>query len=424
MENQQENILAAVTKDQLVPWPRVAAVAAMVAFSLPTFVTGLEVYQGLSIIDSFWAIIIGSILLTLIGGTMGAIGAKTRLSSYLLVRIAFGNAGASLVNIAFALSLIGWFGVNIDLFSSAVSRLVLDVFGVHTIDWMVELGAGICMVFTTIFGFKAINILASFMVPVLAIVTGVMFYSAIAQMSLSEYWAFEKAASISLSDGVGAIVGAIIIGSIILPDITRFSRHWSGGVHTAFWAYMVVELIVLFVAGFAAAAMGFTEILDLMLALGLGFGAFVIVITGSWILNSLNLYSTMLSIEATFPKLKGNLMTALLGFAGVVAAFFNILDVFIDFLVFLAAIFVPVAGIIIVDYLLIKPDAYKLETLSNHIKFSYPAFIAWVVGAAISVFTESEWIPTLTTITVLDAILMSAILYGVLSLVLGRSKHS
>lgn len=38
----------AIRDDQLTPWWRVAAVGSMVAFSLPTFITGLDVYQGLS----------------------------------------------------------------------------------------------------------------------------------------------------------------------------------------------------------------------------------------------------------------------------------------------------------------------------------------------------------------------------------------
>ena len=68
----------AIPDNKLVPWPRVAAVAAMVAFSLPTFITGLEVSQGLSPINTVWALIVGSLIILLIGGIMGAIGAKSR----------------------------------------------------------------------------------------------------------------------------------------------------------------------------------------------------------------------------------------------------------------------------------------------------------------------------------------------------------
>ena len=106
-----------INSNELVAWPRIAAIAAMLSFSLPTFITGLEIHQSSSVSNTLWALVIGSLILTLIGGAMGTIGVKSRLSSYLLVKIAFGNAGAGIVNIAFALSLIGWFGVNIDLFS-------------------------------------------------------------------------------------------------------------------------------------------------------------------------------------------------------------------------------------------------------------------------------------------------------------------
>ena len=53
-EDMNEFAAVAITDDKLVPWPRVAAVAAMVAFSLPTFITGLEVSQGLSPINAVW----------------------------------------------------------------------------------------------------------------------------------------------------------------------------------------------------------------------------------------------------------------------------------------------------------------------------------------------------------------------------------
>lgn len=415
MEQQSEFSAAPISDDQLVAWPRVAAVSSMVSFSLPTFITGIEVYQALTISDALWAMLIASILLTIVGGTMGAIGARSRMSSYLLVRIAFGNKGAGLVNMAFAISLIGWFGVNIDLFSSAVIRLAEGSFGVTLAPWPIEILAGVCMITTTIYGFKAINLLASLMVPILAILTSVMLYQAMNNLALGEFVAMEKNATLTISDGVGAVVGAIIIGTIILPDITRFSRTWQGGIHTAFWAYMIVEFAVMLVIAFAAAAMGKTEILDLMLELGIGLSAFIIVIASSWILNSLNLYSTVLSVEATFPNLKGRLVTCALGVVGVIAAFMNILDAFLVFLGFLAALFVPVAGIIIVDYLFISRERYSMTQLQNNTAVSVPAFIGWLIGAMISTLSEHIAEYSLTGITVMDAILVSGALYALLS---------
>jgi len=404
-----------VSEDQLVPWPRVAAITAMVAFSLPVFITGLEIYQGMTAIGAMIALIVGSVIITIIGAIMGSIGAKTRLSSYLLVRIAFGDKGAGFVNMAFAISLLGWFGVNIDLFSDAVLRLSSQVFDIELVNWHVEAFAGIVMTITTAFGFRAINILASLMAPVLAIVTALMVYTAFSDPELAQKIHTERPVSLTIGEAISAVVGGIIIGAIILPDITRFIRKWQGAIHTVFWSYMVVELVVLIAAGLGAAATGRDDILDVMLDLGLGVSAFAIVIFSSWILNSLNLYSAVLGTKATFPTLKDKLVTFGLGALGIGAAFLNILDVFLDFLFFLAVIFVPVAGVIIADYLLIRPNTYRAETLANNRAISLKGFIAWLIGSLISALGSFEIIPAMTTIAAIDAILVSLAIYLALS---------
>jgi cytosine permease len=389
----------------------VAAVAAMVAFSLPTFVTGLEVGAGLSVVNTAWALLWGSVIIVIIGAVMGVIGARSRMSSYLLVRVAFGDRGAALVNLAFAVSLLGWFGVNINLFMDAVAGLGRDVFGVEASPVWLAIFGSFCMTVTTLVGFKAINILASLLVPVLAIVTFLLARTALLEKSIPELVAVEKVETLSIGDGISAIVGAIIIGAIILPDITRFVRHWSGAIYTAVIAYIVVQLAVMGAAALAGAASGQSDVLEIMLDMNLGLGAFIIVIAGSWVLNSLNLYSAVLGVKATFPKLQTVALTIGLGVIGVGAALLNILDGFITFLFYLSVIFIPVAGVLIIDALLIRPGLYRIETLSENRAFNWKGFTAWAVGAVFAVLASEGLIPTLTNIAAMDAVVLSGVLY-------------
>ncbi len=400
-----------VSDSELVAWPRVAAISVMVAFSLPTFITGIEVYNGTTINQGIWALLIASGLLTLIGGLMGVIGAQTRMSSYLLVKVAFGDKGAAIVNFAFAISLIGWFGVNIDLFSEAVQRLSEQTLDVFIPAFYIELLGGLLMVATTFFGFKAINVFASLLSPIIAVVTLFLLFGAFESYSISDYLAQTKPSDLSLSQAVGAIVGAIIIGAIILPDITRFCRHWSGGFYTAFVAFMVVQLFVLSVAAFAASSLGSNDVLILMLKAGLGLFAFFIVIAGSWVLNSLNLYSAMLSLEATWPVLANRWVTIVVGLLGVVFAFFNILNAFIGFLIVLVTVFIPVCGIILVDYYISRHEAYRFERLSSNQHWSFHALMAWCVGAGYGLFVEIQIINSISAIAAIDAIVISGVVY-------------
>ena len=111
-----------VPDERTVGWFRVALVAAMVAFSLPTFLTGLEVAVVSTPANTANILLVGAIILTILGSLTGGIGARTRLTSYMLNRVAFGSRGAALVNHALALTLLGTIGVNIEIFSGDVLR--------------------------------------------------------------------------------------------------------------------------------------------------------------------------------------------------------------------------------------------------------------------------------------------------------------
>jgi len=403
-----------VPNEHTVGWVRVALVSAMVAFSLPTFVTGAEIFLATDNTSAFHAVLIGCGLLTLIASMSGAIGARTHLSSYMLARVAFGTKGAALVNIAFAISLLGWFGVNLDLFSGAILRLLQDTTDIAVAPWLVELFAGAAMTITTIYGFRAINVLSTLLVPVMMAVTALLLSNALELRSFADTLAAQQASDISFGDAVSSVVGGVIIGAVILPDITRFIRHWRGAIYTALLSYLVVQSIVMIAGGLAADAFDSVDLLDVMILMGLGWAAFAVIIAGSWVLNSLNLYSTTLSVEATFPKMENKLSIVALGALGTIAAFLNILDHFLSFLFYLAIVFVPVAGVIAVDYFLARRSAYHENLRSAERGVSWMALISWAGGAIVALL-GSESIIRLSGMAALDAMFVSALAYAILS---------
>jgi len=404
-----------VPDEHTVSWIRVAIIASMVAFSLPVFLTGVEIAISFSPLRTLEVFVVGTVILTVIGCISAAIGANTRLSSYMLNRIAFGSHGAALVNIAFAISLLGWFGVNIDLFSGAVQRLTVDMYAVSVPAWPIEIFAGIVMTVTSVYGFRAINTLSALLVPVLIAVTAQLIVGSLTDQSLTQIMSTPSANELSFGDGVSAVVGAAIVGAVILPDITRFIRHWSGGIFVVLTSYLVIQFIVISAGGLSATALGDDDLLNIMLTLGIGWAAFAIVIFGSWVLNSLNLYSTMLSVESTAPKLNNTLLIIILGSLGTLAAFMNILNDFLSFLFYLAVIFVPVSGIIIVDYLILRRSAYHEDRLLLQQKNRPKAIAAWGLGACVALMGSWSWI-SITNIAVLDAMIVAALVYYLLAL--------
>ena len=403
-----------VPADHRVGWVRVGLISAMVAFSLPTFITGVELFVVTANDRAIAAIFTGGAMLAFIGSVSGSIGARSHLSSYMLARIAFGTKGAALVNLAFAVSLLGWFGVNIDLFGAALLRLLQDTFDMAVSPWMVELFAGAVMTITTIFGFRAIDRLSMLLVPVMMVVTVLLIATAFDVRPMAEMLSAPQVSTLSFGNAVSSVVGGVIVGAVILPDITRFIRRWHGAIYTALLSYFAVSSIVMIAGGLAADALTNDDFLDVMIIMGLGWGAFAIIIAGSWVLNTLNLYSTTLSIDATFPGLENRLSIVVLGAIGTGAAFLNILDYFLTFLFYLAIVFVPVAGVIAVDYIFVRRTAYHEDLASAERKISPMALAAWTLGALVALL-GAESIIRLSGIAALDAMLVSALAYAILS---------
>ena len=219
------------------------------------------------------------------------------------------------------------------------------------------------------------------------------------------------------------MVGGVIIGAVILPDITRFMRHWVGAVFTAVLSYLVVQSIVMIAGGMAADLHNQDDFLQVLLLMGLGWAAFVIVIFGSWVLNALNLYSAGLSVEATIPSLDTRWLIIVLGALGTVAAFANILDYFLDFLFYLAVIFVPVAGVIIMDHFVCRPAVYGAE-FDQHLRRWVPAgLLAWMAGSVVALLGE-QGVLTISGMAALDAMVVSALVYLMGSVASGNMARS
>ena len=400
----------AVPTDARVASFRVAAVASMVSFSLPTFIAGIEVSSGVGPDLALAAILGGALVIFLIGWLMGSIGARTGFNSYLLVRLAFGDAGARIVNLAFSISLLGWFGTNLNLFGLAIAGLSKELFGVIPPELLVTIVASLLITVTTIIGFRAINLVSTLMIPVLAFVALALLVTATSQTAPV---VAASQGEMSLGDGISAIVGSIVIGSIIMPDITRFLRTSGGALLTSGTSYMIAQPFVMWVAASAAMVLGTEDIISIMLTLGLGLGAFMIIIAGSWVLNALNLYSAVLGVTASFPTLSARTVTVVLGVIGVTAGLMNILDSFVTFLFYLSVVFIPVAGVIIVDHFIARPETYRVREVADNQSLNRWGLLAWFMGAAIALAASEGFIGSVTRVAALDAMLTAAVLYWI-----------
>jgi len=404
-----------VPEDRTIGGVRIGMINGALCFALPGLVAGVQIGGALGLERGIKAFLIGGLFLSVVGSIVGIIGVRNRVSSYMLTRFVFGRAGSVVLNLAIAVALLGWYGVNMDLLGATVQQISEQLFEFVPAAWAVEVFAGIVMTVTAIFGFRILNQAASYSVPFLFLLTLYIGLKSLA--TFNGDFQLNVADSLIMTDGeaVTAVAGGFIVSAVLMSDFSRFARRDSDAVTAAFLPFLGLSSFAYIGAALAAIVFQQSDILLVMLAMGLGIGALALILISTWITNVVNLYSCSLSLSAVFEKHKQWHLTVVAGILATGAALMNILDAYTSFLFGLSVIFAPIGGIFIVDfYLLRRMKPYSLSSDGSGTVFRPAAAVAWGVGTGMAVLSTSG-VVTLTGFEVADALLAAGLAYAVLA---------
>lgn len=402
---------------------RIAMINTALAFSLPALLTGVQLSSMLSANEAITAIVWGGIIVMLVGTIAGMAGLRNRLSTYMLIRISFGSHGAVLVNLCMALSMFGWFGVNLYLFGQAAGGLCLSLTGIELEHWVFVLTGGLFMTAGAIFGFKSVQKLALLIVPVQLLVLVILLNNTFTDTSVRELLSLPAQTRMTQGEAISAVVGSFIVAAVIMPDFTRYGKKWWDSFLASFIPYFIATTFSYSVALFAALWTGKDDILQLMLTAGLGMFAFILVILSSWITNSVNLYGCSLSLSSIFTRFQEWQIAIVSGVAGTTIAYFEILEHFIDFIFSLGIIFTPIAAIYTMDYFILNKANYDPERSHRDTRISYIALISWFTGIVAAYGATRGWL-YLTGIASCDSLFAAAGCYLVLMKIKAKNMSS
>jgi len=394
---------------------RIGMINGVLCFAVPGLVAGVQIGGAVGLERGIRAFVIGGLFLSVIGTVVGVIGVRNRVSSYVLTKFIFGRAGANFLNLAIAIALLGWYGVNMDLLSATVQQLCEQLFAFRPPAWGIEVISGVLMTVTAIYGFRVLSKVSAIAVPLLVLLT---LYIGIKSFLLFD-GDFQRVAPglSSMSDGeaVTAVAGGFIVSAVLMSDFTRFARTDKDAAVASFLPFFALSSVAYLSSAIAAIALQQTDILNMMLVLGLGIGALGLVFVSTWITNVVNLYSCSLSLSSVFEKQKNWHLTVIAGLLATVAAMMNILDNYTTFLFGLSAIFAPIGGIFITEFYLFRSmRRYRLRKLDSQKALGIVALASWAIGTT-AAFLSTYGIFTITGIEVADAILVASVAYTVLA---------
>jgi len=398
-----------VPHDKTVGGVRIGMINGALAFSVPGLITGLEIGQSIGIAQGIFAFLLGGLILSIMGAVTGLVGMHNRLTACMTMKFVFGSTGANILSFAFVLSLLGWYGVNIDLFSRVTQELWQQLFDYSPQIWLLEIIAGVLITLTTIWGFKLLERISTLFIPLLFLVIAYMLYQSLGYQSENVVNQVDN--GFTFGEAVSAVVGSFIVSVVLMPDFTRYSASKKDTVVASFLPFFLLSSFVYLASAMAGLAVGESDVLVVMLTLGLGSFAFFLLIISSWTTNVINLYSASLGLNAIKPKMKEWHIIIFAGVLGTIISSFNLLDNFIDFLFSLSIIFTPVAAIYVVDFFLIRQQKrYDIEEMSSLTSLNWYAVIAWAIGVTVSMLVNHGFF-TLTTIEVCDSVLVTSIVY-------------
>lgn len=369
-----------------------------IGFSI--FVVAAEIGGSLGLAQAALAFTLGSLVLGIMGATTSYVGARSRLSTYLLTTFAFGQIGAKLANLVVAASLIGWYGVISNTLGAATQQMLLDQFGVEVSLYVTVTAASSLMIIVTLIGFTGIDRLALMLVPLMVLFIGYAAWRA----SGSTASTLLPAPLYNFQTATSAVIGSYIAGVIIQPDYSRFARSRRGAVWGVFIALGIVFPAILFFSALPSIRSGQTNILEVMALLGLALPAFGLLVLGAWSSNVLCLYSSSLSLATLRRGLNLKLITLACGVVGTAIAFVPIQSYLINFLVGLGIVIPPIGAIYCIDYLLRRRGDAPFERIDAEPAVRWPALAAWAGGALLGFLSYAGTL-SLTGVASFDALI-------------------
>lgn len=381
-----------------------------ICLTLPTLYTGAISAEQLGFIGTAKAVGLASLVLSIMSIPAAIVGAETRLSSYLIIEFVFGRRGSDFVNALLGLTLLGWFAVTAGFFGETLAIAFKEMFAVSPPTWLLTLISSVLILITTIFGFKAIDRLALFAVPLLILFLLYVSNLSLADSSWETVLSTEGSNPAYFSTAVSTVIGSLIVGVVLMPDLSRYARSVKDCVSASVLGNGVGNCFSMLMGVAPAIVTGLLDPMAYMIALGLVGSAFAILVFATWTTNSVNLYSTTLAVAIIKPKIPEWKLTVACGVIGTALAMIGITDYFIGFLEWLGVIVPPVASIYLTDYFVLKQKNYSLTLQDSLPDYDHAAIVAWVIGTAISAFTfVSEF--SLSTIPTLDALVITAPIY-------------
>jgi cytosine permease len=319
-------------------------------FFTPTMLAGAQVGAAFPVTTLAGVLLLGSAVLGVYVAAIGAIGARTGLTTVVMCRYALGTRGAKLASLLLGGTQVGWYGVTVaTLAGLTAGALGWTGEGPETVLMVV---GGAVMGVTAYFGYKGMYALSLVSVPLLLVLAGWVTWRSLAEVGgWAGLTAIEPTGSMTVAVAVTVIVGTFASGGTQAPNWTRFARSPSAGTWACLVAFLVGELLMLGFGAIGALSFGEGDFVLVLYQLGLVGWGLVFLVANLWTTNDNTAYNfgvagaEIANSRSKKPFVIGGVVL------GTLLAVTGIYDNLIAYLNWLGILVPPLGGVVIGDFL-------------------------------------------------------------------------
>lgn len=416
--------LSQVKPEERKGWVDVAFIWAGSVICVPALMVGGFITSGMNFLNAALAMLLGYLICVVIMTLMGIQSCDLGVPTVVAVSNAFGKKGARyVISSIIAFCFICWFGFQAAVCGEAFSGLIAMI-GINIPIKISILIWGAIMCITAVYGINLINLLNRISVPALIIL--VIYYMFVVFSDpdgMSKITSYQPASTMSFVSAVGLAVGGFASGAVLSGDVTRYCKDRKGTILSALLGVIPMGVTTLLVGGILAiysGALGMdnSNFVKMLSSVGSPVIAIIVLILATWTTNVSNAYSSgfaLLNLSGAKDSMRPY-ATLLAGIVGTLLAIFGILNVFGNFINFLAVFIPPVAGCVITDYWLIYKGNPKIWGYSDGV--NWIGIVALAAGAGITLLIPNFFISSI------NAIVISGVVYFVLTKVMKKGPET
>jgi putative hydroxymethylpyrimidine transporter CytX len=315
------------------------------------------------------AIVVGAVIGSVLLGLGAAAGAREGAPAMVMLRGLLGRRASYLPTVLNIVQCVGWATFEVVIIAEAAAKLV------GAPRWPFVLGAGALATLMALRPLGAVRVLARYAVWV-ALAGVVYLFVRVLSHPLPDFTGGGATSFWTAAD----IVIALPVSWF--PLAADYTRHVKTG-RAAFtgtsvgYGFATVAFFSLGALALSAYHKGGFDVIDSLLAVPLGFLALLVLVFLEVDEAFANIYSTAISAQNLSGRLDRRLLAVLVGAIATVLAFTVDIAAYEPFLFLIGAVFVPLVGVFVVAYFLLRRSAWDVSDTA-------PArpllLLAWVAG--------------------------------------------